>query len=50
MFGAKRLILGEGRVDRIGIKAMKGAFPGTEILAENGGNKTLSDASFSLED
>jgi hypothetical protein len=29
---------------------MKGAFPGMEVLAENGGNKTLSDASFSLED
>jgi hypothetical protein len=45
-----QVILGEGCVDRIGIKAMKSAFPGMEVLAENGGNKTLSNASFSLED
>jgi len=46
VFGAKRLILGEGRVDRIGIKAMKGAFPGMEILAENGGNKLFPTPPF----
>jgi hypothetical protein len=40
--------LGESGVDRIGIKAMKSALPGMEVLAENGGNQTLSHATFAL--
>jgi len=50
VFGGENLILGEGRVDRIGVKAMQSAFPGVEVLGEDGGNQTLSDAAFSLED
>ena len=41
--------MGEGRVDRVGVKAMRCDLLALEVLAENGGNQTLSDAALALE-
>ena len=50
VFGCQRLILSKGRVDRVGVKAVRCDLLVLKVLAENGGNQTLSDAALSLQD
>ncbi len=50
VFGCQRLILSEGRVDRVSVKAVRRDLLVLKVLAENGGNQTLSDAALSLQD
>ncbi len=49
VLGLEGLILREGCVDRVRVKAMRCDLPALEVLAENGGNQTLSDAALALE-